>query len=51
VSPAYTASWLVVPIVSVLPVAPACLTSFLASAMFWASTGELSYALMKTGLP
>ena len=37
-----SASRLVVPIVSVLPVAPACLTRFLASAIFWASTGELS---------
>jgi len=36
------ASWLEVPIVNVLPVAPACWTSFLASAMFWVSTGELS---------
>ena len=34
--------WLEVPIVIVFPVAPACWTSFLASAMLWASTGEES---------
>jgi hypothetical protein len=35
-------SWLVVPIVIVFPVAPACWTSFFASGMFWLRSGELS---------
>ena len=35
-------SWLEVPMVNVLPVAPACWTSFFASVRFWVSTGEES---------
>jgi hypothetical protein len=38
-------SWLEVPMVIVLPVAPACRTSLLASATSWVSTGELSVPL------
>ena len=50
-SPAYTASWLVVPKVIVFPVSPACWTSFLAAAMFWVSTGELAYAWANMDVP
>jgi hypothetical protein len=48
---AIPASWLVVPIVIVFPMALACWTSSFASVMFCVSTGEESYAAANTDLP